>query len=512
MSGKHVVSAGDRATAEAARELLWLGGNAFDAAVGAVFTSMVAESTLTSAAGGGCLLALPRDSEPVLFDFFVDMPSGKLSRSDLDFFSVFGDFGTAQQEFHIGKGAVAVPGNTAGLLHLQNRLGRLARRDVLAPAIQAASKGVALSERQAYLVKILGSILTYSEAGRQIYAPEGTLLQEGELIVMPEFADFLSALAAEGADLLYRGEAARILTDWNREGGLCTSQDLSSYQVFERSPLTTHFNGCQVLLNPPPAQSGVLIDLSLSLLERGRDGASRILLSEIVNAFDITNQFRREHIPFGPPEDLEWPVSETELFEDYWERFAASKIGKGKEDPFAGGSTTHLSVLDKEGNAATVTTTNGEGCGYILPKLGFMANNMLGEEDLNPRGFHQYRPRTRLSSMIAPTIVTEGGKPILLTGTAGSNRIRSVIIQLLVNYILHGLDLEAATRAPRLHLEGDILHLEPGLSGSEVETITSRYEVERWQEQNLFFGGANSVSPDQAAADLRRGGVSLTFR
>ena len=93
VSGKHVVSAGDRATAEAARELLWLGGNAFDSAVGAVFTSMVAESTLTSAACGGCLLALPRESEPVLFDFFVDMPSGESSRNDLDFFSVFVDFG-----------------------------------------------------------------------------------------------------------------------------------------------------------------------------------------------------------------------------------------------------------------------------------------------------------------------------------------------------------------------------------------------------------------------------------
>jgi gamma-glutamyltranspeptidase/glutathione hydrolase len=168
--------------------------------------------------------------------------------------------------------------------------------------------------------------------------------------------------------------------------------------------------------------------------------------------------------------------------------------------------------LDRDGNAASVTTTNGEGCGYILPELGFMLNNMLGEEDLNPRGFFRYPPGTRLSSMVAPTVVRKNGMPVLLTGTAGSNRIRSVIVQLLLNHLFRGMSLEESTVAPRMHLEGEMLHFEPGIFEQELLGLPHKYRLERWQEQNLFFGGANSVTPDQGCGDPRRGGTALVFR
>ena len=510
---RHVIAAGDRVTAEAAQEVLWLGGNAFDGAVAAVFTAMVSESTLTSAGGGGCFLASPLDRPPRLFDFFVDMPSRKVVSEELDFFGISVDFGEARQEFHVGKGSVAVPGNIAGLIHVHNQLGRLPLEEVLAPACRSARHGVALSERQAYLVEILAPILTHDELGRTLYSPKGTILSEGDLLVMSEFADFLTALGREGADLFQRGDAAKIILEWAEGGGLIQPLDLASYRVCEREPLRTRFNGYEILLNPPPAQSGVLIDIALSLLEkRCRRTSPAISLTDLVWAFDVTNQFRVENAPFGPPSGLEVPVSETDLFGDYLDRF---EKGWGSdfppEEPQSGGSTTHVSVLDKEGNAASVTTTNGEGCGYVLPGLGFMLNNMLGEEDLNPRGFFRYPAGMRLSSMVAPTVVRKNGKPILLTGTAGSNRIRSVIVQLLVNNLFRGMSIEEATRAPRMHLEGHTLHLEPGIPEAELSELPDKYRLERWREQNLFFGGANSVTPRQGSGDPRRGGTGLVF-
>jgi gamma-glutamyltranspeptidase/glutathione hydrolase len=184
-------------------------------------------------------------------------------------------------------------------------------------------------------------------------------------------------------------------------------------------------------------------------------------------------------------------------------------IGGTGADPLSHGSTTQVSILDREGNAASVTTTNGEGCGYMVPGLGFMLNNMLGEEDLNPKGFHRHRPRSRLPSMVAPTIVTKNGTPVLLTGSAGSNRIRSAIVQMIVEVIEGGVEIEAATIAPRLHIDGDTLQAEPGADEAVLEQLSSFYKIHRWDEKNLYFGGANSVTPAGGAGDPRRGGHAM---
>ena len=469
MASRHVVAAGDKTTAEAARELLWLGGNAFDAAVGAVFTSMVSEPSLTSAGGGGYLMSYPVAGEPILYDFFVDMPRGEVSSSELDFFGVWIDFGTAKQEFHIGRGAVAVPGTVGGLLHIHRRLGALPLKEVLSPASRAAREGVELSEMQANLLRILAPILTYEEIGSSLFAPNGRLLRGGDRFKVSEFANFLDALGSEGKDFFYRGEVAQVISEWARNGGLVQREDLASYRVNERSPLSVEFADHTVLLNPPPAQSGALIQMTLSLL--GSRLEAPITIEELVAAFRATDQSRSERVL---------------------------------------GSTTHFSILDRDGNAASVTTTNGEGCGYVLPNVGFMLNNMLGEDDLNPGGFHQHAAGVRLPSMVAPTIVLKDGKPVLLTGSAGSKRIRSVIVQLVVNYLCYGMGIEEATRAPRIHLDGDTLHVEPGIAEKSLARLESRYSIRRWDKTSLFFGGANSVTPEGGAGDPRRGGYSMS--
>jgi gamma-glutamyltranspeptidase/glutathione hydrolase len=479
---KHHVAAGDPATAQAARSLLEAGGNAFDAAVAAMFTAMVAEPTLTSAGGGGSLMAYPAQGVPMCFDFFVDMPSGQ-PEGPLDFEGVWADFGTTRQEFHVGLGAVAVPGNIAGLLHVHERLGCTSCRDVLAPAIQAAREGVPISSQQAYVIGILEPILTREPAAAALFASKGKMLGEGDKMRMPEFADFLDALADVGSNLFYH-ELAEQVTEPFREGGLLRASDLRGYTVHEREPLVVDYKKHTVLLNPPPAASGSLMAFTLALL----DSVEEVDPETLVRAFAFTNAFREDPQPDWAGSFLagEWPVA-------------------GRPEPVTRGSTTHVSVLDRDGNAASTTTTNGEGCGHLVTGCGFMLNNMLGEEDLSPDGFHRHVPGTRLATMMAPSIALRDGRPELVVGSGGSNRIRSAVLQVLVNRLAHGQSLAEAVDAPRLHLEGETLHAEPGA------TLAGNFEMEPWPEQNVFFGGAHSVAPGEAVGDTRRNGSTEVF-
>jgi gamma-glutamyltranspeptidase/glutathione hydrolase len=505
----HIIAAGDKATAEAAAEILWLGGNAFDAAVGAVFASMTSEPVLTGPGGAGHFMACRSGEKPVLFDFFADMPGTNPDETDLDFFDIEVDFGAEQQQFHIGKGSVAIPGTVAGLFHVQEQLGYLGIKDVMAPAIRIAKEGTTLSDVQAYLIDILSPILVQDREGADLYAPGGKLIQGGDRFAIPPLSDLLDGLSQEGPDLMYRGEVADRIVELIGDGGLLSKEDLSSYEVKERWPLATDFLGHKVHLNPPPAMSGILIDFTLALLNRAAASGKDITLADAALAHTLTNNARQEKLADGVVVASRKKLSLDSDFPQFVDSLIRRDIGGTGADPLSHGSTTQVSILDREGNAASVTTTNGEGCGYMVPGLGFMLNNMLGEEDLNPKGFHRHRPRSRLPSMVAPTIVTKNGTPVLLTGSAGSNRIRSAIVQMIVEVIEGGVEIEAATIAPRLHIDGDTLQAEPGADEAVLEQLSSFYKIHRWDEKNLYFGGANSVTPAGGAGDPRRGGHAM---
>ncbi len=454
----HIIAAGDKATAEAAAEILWLGGNAFDAAVGAVFASMTSEPVLTGPGGAGHFMACRSGEKPVLFDFFADMPGTNPDETDLDFFDIEVDFGAEQQQFHIGKGSVAIPGTVAGLFHVQEQLGYLGIKDVMAPAIRIAKEGTTLSDVQAYLIDILSPILVQDREGADLYAPGGKLIQGGDRFAIPPLSDLLDGLSQEGPDLMYRGEVA---------------------------------------------------DRIVELLNRAAASGKDITLADAALAHTLTNNARQEKLADGVVVASRKKLSLDSDFPQFVDSLIRRDIGGTGADPLSHGSTTQVSILDREGNAASVTTTNGEGCGYMVPGLGFMLNNMLGEEDLNPKGFHRHRPRSRLPSMVAPTIVTKNGTPVLLTGSAGSNRIRSAIVQMIVEVIEGGVEIEAATIAPRLHIDGDTLQAEPGADEAVLEQLSSFYKIHRWDEKNLYFGGANSVTPAGGAGDPRRGGHAM---
>jgi len=510
MFSKNIVAAGDRLTAEAAKEVLLRGGNAFDAAVGAVFAAYMSEPALTSPAGGGFLVAYsPEDREPVLYDFFVETPPLRVKEPEL--YPVEVDFGDEVQVFHIGMGSVAVPGTVAGLFRLHKERGKLPIEEVLKPALRYAKEGVYLSPLQASFVKLLEKIFTATEYSRKVFAPEGTLIDEKRLFKNWDYAKFLELLISEGIDAFYGGEIADLIEELSlSHNGLLRREDLRRYQVVERKLLKITYKGFEIYLNPPPSAGGILIAFTLRLLnnENLHEWGSLKHISHLVEALNITQTFRRENVDGKLQEETIWQTLNLEKFVEIYKSLFEKRLNLW-------GNTTHISISDKEGNVVSITTTNGESSGYVIPGYGVMLNNMLGEEDLNPQGFFRWeKPYLRLPSMMCPTLVLKDGEPFFALGSAGSNRIRSAIVQTILNLVDFGFEPQRAVELPRLHIEGNTLYVEPNLLREEVkEKVKNLFKLVEFADLNLFFGGVQVVSPieGKGGGDPRRGGTVLIF-
>ncbi|MBD2230638.1 gamma-glutamyltransferase [Phormidium tenue] len=510
------IAAGHALTAEAGAEMLRQGGNAFDAAIAAAFTACVVESSLTSLAGGGFLLAHTAAGENRLFDFFCQTPRSKAIGRSPDFYPIHANFGDTVQEFHIGLGSMAVPGAIAGLLHVHQRLGRLPLKQIVAPAQHWATQGTQVEPFRAGCFQILAPILTATAEARAIYAPGGTLLTAGDRFYLPDFAAFLDDLARQGADLFYRGDLAHaIAQDCQAHGGYLTLEDLQTYQVVEREPLAVPYGSATLLTNPPPSSGGTLIAFALHLLAQASPaltahGSPRhvAMLREVMSLTNLARQKGYDDHLYRS--EIAQEFLGVAHLAPYLEQFQAVLSRGGSK----WGSTTHISVVDGEGNAASLTTSNGEGSAYVIPGTGIMMNNMLGEEDLNPQGFHQWPTNQRMSSMMAPTVVLKDGKPCLVLGSGGSNRIRTAILQVVSNVLDFDMDIEAAVSAPRLHWERGALHLEPGYEQAAIaaQGITGDDVCTWWQAPSMFFGGVHAVAVDpdgtlSGIGDGRRGGA-----
>ncbi len=172
--------------------------------------------------------------------------------------------------------------------------------------------------------------------------------------------------------------------------------------------------------------------------------------------------------------------------------------------------------MDEYGNAASVTNSNGEGSSYVIPNTGIMLNNMLGEADLNPLGFHCWPNNCRISSMMSPTIILQEGKPKIVLGSGGSNRIRTVLLQVISNLLDFNFSLEEAINKPRVHWENNLFNLEPTKQLETIENLRLPPDTEiiLWQELNMFFGGVHAVrlkedNSLEAIGDPRRSGVGI---
>ena len=460
-----VVAAGHPESAEAGAAALRAGGNAVDAAVAAVLASFAVESPLTGLGAGGYmvvhdggettaarLLRRRAGARRHAADRGAGAGRGRLRRRP------------PRRRSTSARSPARCRGRPPGWSRRCGASARCRWPSSPAPAIRLAREGAPVNHQQAYILEILEPIHARLPGTRELYAPEGRTLREGETFRFEELAVALERFAAEGAVPFYRGEVAAALRDFVVDGGGTLGRgDLAAYAAIERAPVRAEFRGTEVLTNPPPSAGGTLIAYSLDLLERlgPRSGPE-----QLVAAMDAANEHR------------------------------ASLLG----------STTHISVIDAAGICAAVTCSNGSGSGVLVPGTGVILNNMLGEEDLNPRGFHQIPPGTRVPSMMAPTVVLRDGEVVLAVGSAGSNRIRSAILQTVVRVLEQGMGPAGGDRRAATALGG---RRRPGRAGDRRRGAGAARggaasTVVRRPETNLFFGGVQAVARDPAHRRAQR--------
>jgi gamma-glutamyltranspeptidase/glutathione hydrolase len=506
-----VVAAGHPLTAEAGAQVLRDGGNAVDAAICAVLTSFVCESQLTGFGAGGFMM-VHDGGEDTLIDFFVAAGGADGAERTAELVPIPVYFDETPQIFNCGAASCGVPGNPAGLEHVWRRFGSMPLARLAQPGIELGREGVRLTAAAEYFHEILHPILVSTPESAALYTPDGKQLAEGDTFHYPEMADALERFAAGGAEPFYRGEVARKVCEWVRErGGTLGMDDMAAYEPIEREPVTAGFRGHRVLTNPPPSSGGILIGYSLGLLERlgARSGVEEIVAaSEAANARRSDDFHQGLHDPDYVRRFLDSDLDEVaERIKDGGWAGGHGGAGGPADPPDHIGSTTHLAVMDADGNCASVTCSNGTGSGVVVPGTGVHVNNMLGEEDLNPQGFHRIPPGRRVSSMMSPTLALRDGEVVVGLGSAGSNRIRSAILQTTVRVLEQEMDAEEAVVAGRLHFEAGTVQAEPGVEGTGLSDLERRgVPVVRWKRKNLYFGGVQAVLRDPASGELSGGG------
>ncbi len=509
--GAHgAVAAGDQQTAEAGAILLRAGGNAIDAACAAAFASFVVESPLSSPAGGGVALHGDAARGFEAMDFFSVVPGLGGQPGTLDFHAITIDFGATTQDFHVGRGAASVPTAAIGLLELHQKGGSAPLLEVIAPAISLARGGFVHNAQVVWILRLLTDIVHMTPEVEAIYCRDGDIAGPAVTLTNPALADFLQAVAEDGQAMLRGPFTEAVLADFGPErGGLLSRADLAGFQPRHMRPLCVPFAGREILLQPPPSSGGALIGLALRLAE-GSDLANGDFLGAdhlgaVASILGATSAARAN----GFDERIRQTGAAEALLSDENVARLRGALGAGERSL---GSTTHISVVDDAGGAASITLSNGEGCGHVVGDFGFQMNNFLGEEDINPAGFHRDPAGTWMSTMMAPTIALKDGRPELVLGSGGSNRIRSVVFQALVNALAFNRPLAETIDAARLHVEGRRLWFEDvGLGNGAGSALMRNWPGSTaFDGTNMYFGGVHAVDMTDegphAVADGRRGG------
>ncbi|GGM18470.1 gamma-glutamyltransferase [Dactylosporangium sucinum] len=454
------VAAGHPATAEIGLRVLEAGGSAADAAVAATLAGCVAESVLTGLAGGGFATYYEAATgTTTCLDFFCAVPGLDAGRAAAPMVPISIAFGGVPQRYEIGASSVGVPGVPAGVAALHRRWGRLPWQRVVAPAASLARSGTLLPHPHASTLASIAPAMLPG-FGAEVYAPGGKLLEGGELLHHPGLDVALGILAEEGPAAFYTGSVGRLMVDEVRAGGgVLTLRDLAAYRVLSVPVVTAPLAGATVLARAD------LNDFVATVAALPADFAALPRVSRIVALADALRADGTQRV----------------------------------------GDTTNISVVDPDGNACVVTLTLGIGSGVWLPGLGVHLNSMLGEGDLVLPGIG---PGERMASCMCPAVVTSPAGLVMGIGSAGATRIRTALLQTLVNVLVDGDDMHTAIRRPRLHVVSQVVHLEAGFPPDALDALAAAgYAVRQWDRLDHYFGGVSAVGLAGAAGDPRRGGI-----
>ncbi|MEN7343214.1 MAG: gamma-glutamyltransferase [Pseudomonadota bacterium] len=502
---KVAVATSSELAAEAAREVIELGGNAVDAALAASALTMNTEPGVCAFSGGAIVTVWPPDGRPVSFDGYVTVPGINNPSAEVKTDTVTMAYGGGVSTL-IGAGSVAVPGSPAALDAARRQFGKLPLAALLAPSIRAARQGFPLpSACHYYLNYSAEPIFARDPASKRALFPEGdTLLGAGETMMIEGLADSLSCIAENGARALYEGEIGGAIIDYlSTRGSRMTMQDLNAYHVDIREAEEIPIGGWTLAVSPPPSIGGSM--LGAVMLGRAADIP---LLTVLRRAL----QYRRRNLDYS-----------TDLPEDAKQLLMLARTNIEKLSEFISSATVHTSASDSNGLACAITASAGYGSGEVAPGTGLWLNNCLGELELNRRGLEAGPAGARLPSNMSPSVARKGDRVIAI-GSPGADRITSAMAQTLDRVLLGGKSIGDAIEAPRIHAEAALeamangyyaeqLYAEPGAVIEANVDVPVRY----FENKSMFFGGVGATMTHgtgdaavlDAAADSRRNGRTV---
>jgi gamma-glutamyltranspeptidase/glutathione hydrolase len=513
-----VVVAPQPLAAEAGAAILSQGGNAFDAAIAAAFVQMITDPQMCGLGGFGCATYLhsERGCQHVAFHARAgakatpDMWAADFrGRTELGNYTLFDD-----HRSNLGHTSVGTPGVLAGLAHLHG-FARLPWADLLQPAADLARAGFPAPDYAFEFVRRAQQPgmpqgeqrIRHTPASIGVWCrPDGTLLQPGDTWTQPDAARTLEHLARSGAGDFYAGQLAeQVASELERGGGYVTREDLRTYLVRVSDTIEGSFRGLRVRSAAPPA-SGISAVQMLHILDRCAPLVPGEPDSYVLLAGIMREAFAERARAVADPDFLNVPVSE--LVSAAWADAATDRVKKGvrRAVPAAvgGEGTTHVSTYDADGNAVALTHTLGIFSGVVVPSTGIALNSAMDLFDPLPGGPNSIAPGKARVSGMAPTIVFDGARPVLVSGSPGTNAIVTSVVQVIAGVVDGKLGAVEAVSAPRVHCEGGPVFTEARISQQTLAALREAGFDLRLNPQNYAAGfGRNQLIAIDANGDFR---------
>ncbi len=534
--GKHaMVASVDAIASRIGADVMKRGGNAVDAAVAVAFALAVTWPEAGNLGGGGFMLVRTGDGKAEAIDYRETAPAASSRNMYLD------ASGNVTKDSTVGYRASGVPGTVAGLALAHKRYGKLPWRSLVEPAVRLAAEGFVVSD---YLARSLHG----TEAARMKQYPESWRIfgdkREGDRLVQPELAAVLERIAQRPSDF-YRGETAKnIVKAMKAHGGLLTADDLANYKPAVRTPLRGTYRGYDIVTMPPPSSGGVALIEMLNMLEPYDLKSMGWHSSEEVHLIlEVMRRAYADRAKFlGDPDFARVPVAgltsrayaEKRRSDIDPARATDSKsVGAGDPTPYESPSTTHFSVVDKDGMLVSNTYTLNDSYGSAVTISGFLMNDEMDDFASRPGTPNLYglvqgeanaiEPHKRPLSSMTPTFVLKDGKPFLVLGSPGGGTIINTVLQVIVDVIDFGMNVQQAVDAPRFHHQwlpdevgwesfefshdtwdalvkmGYVFHKTPGLVSSKTPGTIGDAETIGFDANGVRLG----------ASDSRRGGVAI---
>ncbi|HTI52780.1 MAG TPA: gamma-glutamyltransferase [Verrucomicrobiae bacterium] len=470
----------------AGAEMLAAGGNAVDAAIGALFALTVVEPMMVGIFGAGMTHLRLADGRHLVIDNYTTAPTAARPDMYRPVSDAWPDYLRAEGDVNlVGLLSVGVPGTLKAWVEAIARFGRLDLETVMQPAIRHAERGFRATPYLVEAVRETAPDLARFPETARTFLPGGAPIKPGDLVAMPEYAATLRLIAAKGPGVLYGGDLGATVADYMRKaGGIITLDDLARYQTIDRSPVHGRYRGFEIAGAPPPTAGGVHLVEMLNILEgfdpRGlRFGTAEYfhLIAEVLKI-----GFADRNGCTGDPAFVDIPVERLISKEYATSRRAQIRLDRAGDyaatpDVTAGSAhTTHVTTADADGNVVAMTQTinNLFGSKATVPGTGMLLNNTMALFDPHPGTPASIAPGKRVTSSMAPTIVLRDGKPVWALGLPGGVRIFTSVLQAVVNLIDHGMTLQEAVEAPRIWSQGQELEMEQDIPVAVRDAVAAR--------------------------------------